>query len=121
MYTVYQVPTSHYYDVDSGHFTGGFCPSRQLIGNGCREDREKVGKNIAAYVPVAHFDVEGLEEVFEASNSPYNRESYEAKISRLKDMHSVSVGDLVRDSIGDYWLCAGTGWARIDHLLIKVA
>ena len=113
MFTVYQVPTSNYYDAKTNQLTGGFYPNRALINNGCVNDKVEIWKNIDAYKPVAVFAVDDLDAVFEASNSPYNREHFESVTTRLAEMHSVSVGDLVKDSEDKVWLCYNHGWQEL--------
>ena len=112
MYTVYQVPTDHYFDTETGQLTGGFNPMRE-IRNGDKDEQALVKKNLAAYQAVANFYVDDLDAVFEASNCPHTREHFEGLTFRLRDMHSVSVGDLVKAPDGDFWLCASLGWAKL--------
>jgi len=116
MFTVYQVPTSNYYDAKTGQLTGGFYPNRALINNGCVNDKVEIEKNLESYAAVAVFNVDDLDAVFEASNCPFNREHFEGLTTRLAEMHSVSVGDLVRDSEGTIWLCYNHGWQELDRL-----
>lgn len=116
MYTVYQVPTNHYYDTETGEFNGNFYPVRMLMGDGESEDQRLICKYIDAYIPVADFDVDNVEMVYTASNHPANREHWESKIKRLASMHSVSVGDLVKDPDHNFWFCAHNGWRKVNGL-----
>ena len=57
------------------------------------------------YTHVATIEAQDLEHVFEIGNI-----GPDAAITRFKPMHSISVGDLVRDYEGRWWFCAPMGW-----------
>ena len=66
------------------------------------------------YQPVARFNVDTLEGVFRASNH-----GDEEVISRWSDtsMHSVSVGDIVRNrETDDYWIVAPMGFDPMGRM-----
>jgi len=57
------------------------------------------------YSHVATIEARDLENVFEIGNI-----GPDAAITHFHPMHSVSVGDLVRDGEGRWWLCAPMSW-----------
>ena len=62
------------------------------------------------YTHVCTIDANDLEQVFEVGNI-----GPEHRIERHSPMHSLSVGDLVRDADGVLHLCASMGW-KIVHM-----
>lgn len=63
------------------------------------------------YEPVAAIEAEDLEDVFHIGNVFYPEEN----IRRLSRMHSVSVGDIIRDPDGVDWAVAGVGFERMRY------
>jgi hypothetical protein len=61
------------------------------------------------YGVVATVDASDLEEVFEVGNG-YGDQS---KITVKGSMHSLSVGDIVRND-GNTWMCDSVGWTRLS-------
>lgn len=64
------------------------------------------------YRVVAKFNVDTLNQVFEASNGGY----MEDKIDRIERMHSVSLGDVIVDDHEGVWVVAPTGFDMIGNL-----
>ena len=62
------------------------------------------------YTHVCTIDANDLEQVFEVGNI-----GPEHRIERHSPMHSISVGDLVRNADGVLHLCASMGW-KIVHM-----
>ena len=62
------------------------------------------------YTHVCTIDANDLEQVFTIGNI-----GPEHRIERHAPMHSISVGDLVRDSNGVLHLCASMGW-KVVHM-----
>jgi hypothetical protein len=60
---------------------------------------------ISFYSHVATIEANDLEHAFEIGNI-----GPESNITRFHPMHSISVGDLVRDYEGRWWFCAPMGW-----------
>jgi hypothetical protein len=58
---------------------------------------------------VANIDCATLEDVFEIGNG-YGDQS---KIEKIAKMYSVSVGDLIVDSVGDWYMCDPIGWTKV--------
>lgn len=63
------------------------------------------------YRVVAQFNVDTLDQVFEASNL-----GYEDVIERIEPMHSVSVGDVIVDDHEGTWVVAPTGFDMLGKL-----
>ena len=61
------------------------------------------------YDAVCGIDAEDLEEVFHIGNM-----GPEEKINRIAPMHSISVGDVVVDMIGDAYIVDSFGFEKID-------
>ena len=64
------------------------------------------------YRVVAQFNVDTLDEVYEASNCGHR----EDVIERIEPMHSVSVGDVIVDDHEGTWIVAPTGFDMIGKL-----
>ena len=64
------------------------------------------------YRPVAKFNVNTLDEVFEVSNSG----RAEHLIERMERMHSVSVGDVIVDDHEAVWVVAPFGFDIVGNL-----
>ena len=64
------------------------------------------------YRVVAQFNVDTLDEVFEASNRGHR----EDVIERIESMHSVSVGDVIVDEHEGTWVVAPTGFEMVGKL-----
>lgn len=65
------------------------------------------------YRPVAKFNVNTLDEVFEVSNSG----RAEHLIERMERMHSVSVGDIIVDDREAVWIVAPDGFNQLAENL----
>lgn len=116
MFTAYQVPFESYYNQKTQSFIG-FCPRRELSVDYDRpEDIKKIVDNFKSFVPVANFEVDDLEGVFIASNSPYDRDYYESVTYRLEPMQSVSCGDLIKDPSGDFYVVTSNGFCKIEEI-----
>ena len=116
MFTVYQVPFESYFNERTQEFIG-FCPRRELsINYDSPEDVKKIVENFKSFVPVANFEVDDLDAVFEASNSPCNRDYYESVTYRLEPMESVSCGNLIKDPSGDFYVVSSNGFCKIEEL-----
>ena len=63
------------------------------------------------FTKVAEIDADNLNEVFEIGNG-YGDQS---KLNRLSKMHSVSVGDLIVDSKGDWYMVEPMGWSLVHN------
>ena len=63
---------------------------------------------LSAYEEVAAIEAEDLDEVFEIGNI-----GPESKIERFGRMHSVSVGDVIRDDRGRCFVVKGFGFERL--------
>ena len=62
------------------------------------------------YDHVAYVEAEDLEELFELTNI----HQWDSRITRVKKMHSTSVGDIVHDVKNDtYHFCDRIGWKEI--------
>ena len=72
---------------------------------------------LAYYTLVAEINTDDLEEVFEVGNG-YGDQS---KLRRISPMHSVSVGDLVRNAKGEWFLCAPVGWELVKKEEVNAA
>jgi len=79
------------------------------------ETAEDAGKNFVAglYNKVAIINADDLDHVFNISNEPFNRKANEARITRLGQMHSVSVNDILEDENGDMHLVGPIGFLKI--------
>jgi hypothetical protein len=49
------------------------------------------------------------------SNFPSDRDYWESKIKRLKEMYSVSVKDVIKDPNGDLWVVAKFGFKKLPR------
>jgi len=69
------------------------------------------------YQPVCYAHVNTLNEVFAASNAPY-----EDKLERIERMHTVSVGDVIVDAEanGAVWVVAPDGFDAMGETLEQV-
>ena len=63
---------------------------------------------LSAYEEVCAIEANDLEEVFEIGNI-----GPESKIERLGRMHSISVGDVIRDDLGRCFVVKGLGFERL--------
>ena len=63
----------------------------------------------AYFSPVCEMDASDLEEVFNIGNI-----GPEEKITRLDRMHSVSVGDIIEDSTGEFHMVDDFGFEKIQ-------
>ena len=63
----------------------------------------------AYFSPVCEMDASDLEEVFNIGNI-----GPEEKITRLARMHSVSVGDIIEDSTGEFHMVDDFGFEKIQ-------
>lgn len=69
-----------------------------------------IDKHITKYVHVADLDVDTLDEAYEVGNI-----GPEAKYTRYKSMHSVSVGDILVDENNKPFVVADFGFDELDH------
>lgn len=69
------------------------------------------------YTEVARFDVQKLDDVFDVSNNPYRDEDErESLIDRIKPMHSVSIGDIIFDSVAEkHYIVAPMGFDELGR------
>ena len=65
---------------------------------------------LSAYDIVCEIEAADLDEVFEIGNI-----GPEEKITRLDRMHSVSVGDVIRDDRGRCFVVSGFGFTRLGE------
>jgi len=65
---------------------------------------------LTAYEEVCAIEAEDLNEVFEIGNI-----GPESKIERFGRMHSVSVGDVIRDDRGKCFVVKGVGFERLGE------
>ena len=105
MYSVYQIP----FEV-----LGLNNPLRSVFSYD-DEDLKLIADNFDLYEEVAIFDVKNKEEVYKASNFPSDRDYWESKIKRLKEMYSVSVKDVIKDPNGDLWVVAKFGFKKLPR------
>ena len=68
-----------------------------------------VGLGMGYYDHVANIEADDLEGVFHIGNM-----GPEEKIERLRDMHSLSVGDVVEDESGGRHVVAKFGFEKVD-------
>jgi len=69
--------------------------------------------NKGYYTKVAEIEADDLDHVFAISNQPYDRDECEARITRIEQMYSVSVNDIIKDSEGNYSYVAPVGFEQI--------
>jgi hypothetical protein len=70
---------------------------------------ESVREAAAMYEMVAEIDANDLDEVFEIGNI-----GPEKNIKRLKPMHSVSVGDVILDNVGNAFFVDNYGFGTVS-------
>jgi len=70
---------------------------------------ESIREAAAMYEMVAEIDAKDLDEVFEIGNI-----GPEKNIKRLKPMHSVSVGDVILDSVGNAFFVDNYGFGTVS-------
>jgi len=69
-----------------------------------------IGLTHNCYEHVANVIADDLEHVFEVGNI-----GPEDRLERIRDMHSISVGDIIENAKGDRWVCAKMGWEKINE------
>ncbi len=78
-----------------------------------RDDIEVTDFHVAALDLVARVDAETPEEAFHIMNRWADED--EAKVVRIRPLHSLSMGDVVVDHDNrEAWLCRSVGWQQID-------
>lgn len=66
---------------------------------------------LAHYQSVAEVSAPSLEDVFRVSNM-----NMEDKITRIRRMHTVSVGDVIKDEDGEMFVVAPFGFEKVEEL-----
>ena len=83
------------------------------------------------YVAIANIEANSLEEVFEIGQKGWG--NYDSRVTMLKfleqlprnspievqPLHSTSVGDVVEDEQGNYWVCDYLGWVEVHNYLFN--
>lgn len=111
MFTVYQI---HLTDVDADYVNSvGWGVAYDTNPNvraylDARDEKFDAAFDSGAYRRVATIDAVDLDDVFRIGNI-----GPEELITRHGRMHSVSVGDVIRDPNGDYFAVAGFGFTPV--------
>jgi len=66
------------------------------------------------YSRVATIEAANLEDVFEFGNGHGDPAKLAGAVTRLAQFHSVSVGDIVVDPVGQCFMCDSIGWTLLD-------
>lgn len=116
MYTVFQITISdeiHDFvnSTEGGHMETAkrfpeYHASLETMLRGAEGYKPEFAKH---YDAVCGIDAEDLEEVFHIGNM-----GPEEKINRIAPMHSISVGDVVVDMMGDAYIVDRFGFQKID-------
>ena len=69
-----------------------------------------IGLTHDCYEHVANVIADDLEHVFEVGNI-----GPEDRLERIRDMHSISVGDIIENAEGIRFVCKRIGWEIIDE------
>ena len=70
----------------------------------------------SCYTKVAEVVADDLNHVFEVGNI-----GPEDRITRLRRMHSISVGDIIEDEEGNRWMVAGVGFTPLTQAFKEAA
>jgi len=78
--------------------------------NQCDPTNETINNLKEKFELVAMIDARDLEHCFQISNVG----NQEHRVTRFSPMHSLSVGDLLRDENDVYWVCDNHGFKKVE-------